>query len=191
MNKIIFNPAFIFLWAVFFFTACSTSDKYLKEVKQLESVLVIIDSSQINYKSVDTAKIRQYTAALNSNIAFVTEYNKHDTLTREQSQLVSEYSSSLRSFEVIIKQYKEVGQELLESKEQIENLIHDLKIAKIEDAKVPVYVQDELIAEARAVRTAGIIVNSSKLNSEKFEKNNPKVSELIELLKKKSNSNKH
>jgi len=189
MNSINFKTNSFLLIAAFllFFSACSNSDKYATEIRLLDSVLVKLDSAELKFNSVDISRIKQYALKLDSNLNYFNTQNK-DTLTKETAILISEYRSAGKPFKVIISQYKSLETELPESKKQIENLLHDLKKNKADDAKALFYVQNEVIAARRIIHTIDNMENLVTLYSEKFELYGPEVNELVNALKEKSES---
>ncbi|MES2593622.1 MAG: hypothetical protein V4608_17185 [Bacteroidota bacterium] len=174
-----------YILGIVLFSACGHSDKYKVEIKQLDSIKVMVDSAQLKFAAIDTSKIHKYISEINNNLDFINDTNK-DTLKTEQAFLLSEYRSSRKPFRVVIAKYATVIDELPKSKKQIENLIHDLKTDKVDEAKVAAYVQDEMIVAGSVVHAIDIMENLDKLYSEKYEANTPKVLELIESLKAKS-----
>lgn len=177
------NFFFVALLGICFFSSCSNSTKYAAEIKQLDSVLASVDSALIKFNSIDTTAMAEQLKEIKQDLK-TCEENIKDTLTIEIAALLSEYRSSAKPFKTILERHAAYKNDLSKSKQQLEHLIHDLKIDKVDASKAASYIQDELIAASKAISASDISTNLSKLYSEKFELNKPKVKAFIDSLKK-------
>ena len=180
---------FIGIVLVSLFSACSHSDKYAAEIKQLDSLSLLLDSAELKFRDIDTLKIYNYVKEIETNLDFI-EKNNTDTIGRDFAFAISEYSLLTAPLKKINKEYAKMGEEMEESKEHISDLIHDLKINKLEEDKAALYFQDERIAANRVIRDVEIIEKITKLNLEKFEEHNPKVLKFMEEIKTKQPAKK-
>lgn len=183
MGKINYKAGFYFLGIlILLLSACSNSEKYNVEIKKLDSVKILLDSAAIKFACIDVGKINRYVSEINNNLDLVDALNK-DTLKSEQAFLLSEYRSSRKPLKVIIAKYTTVADELPKSKKQIENLIHDFKIGKIDETEAKVYVQDEMIVAGSVIHATNIMENLDRMYSEKHTINTPKVLDFVNGLK--------
>ncbi len=160
------------------FSACMNTDKYNEKVKQLDSLSLLIDSAEIKFSSIDTSKIKNYSIEISQNLRLFEKSNTN-TITNETTILLAEYGRCLKCFEEINSEYSKLKNELTESKEQLENLIHDLKMDKVEETKAAGFIQEELIASSNSYQLIMAVENFYKVNLTKFEALNPKILVLI------------
>lgn len=170
--------------AVLMFSACDPSKRYAVELQQLDSLSNSLDSVQLKFVAIDTIAIHKHINELNTNLNFI-ENNNTDTVNRETAFALSDYSMLRESFKKINKECAGLIKEQKESKEQILNLIHDLKNGKVQEEKIPVYIKEEKIEADRVIQGVQILSESTKMDIEKFELNNPKVLAFIEKIKAK------
>ncbi|MGQ0828045.1 MAG: hypothetical protein ACT4ON_06595 [Bacteroidota bacterium] len=175
---------FSIIIAILVFSACNPSDKYKADIQQLDSLSHLLDSSQMKLLMIDTAKILTIETQLKANLDSV-EQNSSDTISREQALLLSEYSSSQNVFEKIKQEYVKLSSEIKRSKTQILNLIHDLTKGNLEEEQAAKYVQEEKNIANDLIKSVDVLEGVTKETLEKFETNNPKVLEFIEVIKLK------
>lgn len=183
MNKISFT-FFIGFVATLMFSACTNADKYAAELKELDSLSLLLDSAVIEFEAIDTVKIQKSINELTVNLDFI-EKNNRDTVSRETAFLLSDYSLLRTPLQKLYKAYVKNAKELKLSQEQVKNLIHDIKVNKVEESKIATYVLDERSAIHRVSQDVEIMTILYKDHLEKFEMNNPKVLEFIETIKAK------
>jgi hypothetical protein len=170
--------------AVLMFSSCDPSKRYAVELKQLDSLSNSLDSAQVKFAAIDTIEIHKHINELNINLNFI-ENNNSDTVNRETAFVLSDYSALHETFKKINKEYIELMKKQKESKEQILNLIHDLKNGKVQEEKIPVYIKDEQTEADRVIQGVEVLSESTKTSVEKFEMNQPKVLAFIEKIKAK------
>ncbi len=187
MKKINFNTIFVTFGLALFITlsACSSSTKYTEDIKMLDSMSVLVGSATAKFKTLDTVQIHQRIEELKSNLSFI-EKNNRDTIKRETAFLLSDYGLLRDPLIEINKRANELSEELEESQEQIENLVHDLKNGKVDETKANDFVQDERIAAQKAIENVEIITEITKQKMDVFEKCSPKIDELITKIKSKT-----
>lgn len=170
--------------AVLMFSSCDPSKRYAVELKQLDSLSNSLDSAQLKFTAIDTIEIHKHINELNTNLDFI-ENNNSDTVNRETAFVLSDYSMLRDTFKKINKEYVGLMKEQKESKEQVLNLIHDLKNGKVQEEKIPVYIKDEKTEADRVIQGVEILSESAKTSIEKFEMNHSKVLAFIEKIKTK------
>lgn len=163
--------------------SCSNSEKYKAEIKQLDSMMVLLDSATLKINSIDTAKMAEQLIVIKQDLKTCNEYIK-DTLSVDAAMMLSEYRSSAKPFDMILEKYTPHIEDLNKSKSQIKSLIHDLKIDKVDSEKIKQYIQDEIIAADKSIKDIDILENLAKIYSEKFETYKPQASEFISTLEK-------
>ncbi len=178
---------FLWLFAIIFlysciFVSCSNSSTYTLQIKQLDSTLVVVDSAMQKIATIDTAKIVLALNEITSDLKACQE-QINDTLPFETATLLSKYQSSVKPFKTILQKQKDVAEALSISKKQLQNLIHDFKIDKMDKNNASIYIQDELSIATQAINSVNMITNLIKLHCENFELNKPKIDAFIATLK--------
>jgi hypothetical protein len=185
-NKIHFKTfAFILnVLIILLFSACNHSDKYTKEIKQLDSLSMMLDSAEMKIIKIDTLKINKYTIEIKTNLRDF-EVNNKDSISNGNTILLSDYGRCYNPLIELNKAYSEQKHEIEESKEQIENLIHDLKINKVDEKKVTDYFMDERLAANKSIQMVIAMENVYQLYVKKYDEYNPKILDYIKKIKTK------
>jgi hypothetical protein len=166
-------------------SACSGSEKYKTEITQLNETLVLIDSANCQLNTLDTTTLKQSIQGLYSNLTFIAETVK-DTITKDKALFLSECYACENAFKKIIAYYQPTKKELLKSKKQLSDLIHDLTINKVENSKAESFTEIEIKHAHEIINTVGAMKHSADVHISKFKKNITPLTEFVNELRAKA-----
>jgi len=182
MKKIIFI-SFIVSICFLLTTSCNKSDKYTKEIKQLDSIMIAIDSSFKILKQIDTSQAGKNLKEIKNNLKTI-ETNLKDTLNYENAMLLSEYRSCKKPFQIIVDKCDYYYNELNTAKKQVDNLKHDLSIEKIDASNVNSFMSNEFTYAGKTIESIHLLHTISKMYFEKFDSTKTLTSDFINSLSK-------
>lgn len=170
-----------FTFCISLLFSCGNSSKYAKEIKQLDSISVALDSFSKLFYAIDTSAINQRLKQIGTNLKVIDE-NIKDTVSFETATVLSEYSSCRKPFRTIIQQYYIYIDNIITAKKQLADLRHDLKIEKIENTKINEYITSEITATNKLINELNVNNEIFKMYSEKQDMFEPKIKTLIDSI---------
>ena len=133
---------FRFLLPVIFlpllFSGCNNRENSAPYVQQTDSLLRRLDSSAYYFNKIDTV-------ALKATMLYCKETVEKlgNIKSKRADSLILEYGHRYRIYKHFLKKYGKLGKELTFSKNQLQNLRHDLQYELIEKGKDSLYYNQE------------------------------------------------
>lgn len=140
----------IFTYLIFFIMiSCKHSDRYKWQIRQVDSLLLMLDTNSLIIKNCDTSKIRESKNNMLTEIHYF-EKNNVNPIANETNEVLVACGNSIKPFDIILKEWTETIELMEESAEQLKNLKHDLLIGKMKEELARAYLQEELIIAQKA-----------------------------------------
>jgi hypothetical protein len=162
-------------------SSCRNPNQYQKQVKELDSLKVVLQEAIVNFNTIDSAKCVEVYAQQFTYASFI-KSNLKDTVsmaTAEQLQLFYSVGKNLVNFLVMSPDWKDEAKQTIK---QLTDLSHDLKNGSLEEETVFDFVSEEN-------RHANKIIEELKTNTELmrysldvFSKSLPVVQETVKKL---------
>jgi hypothetical protein len=139
--KKIFSTLFVFA-SIAFFTSCKNTHQYDKQIKELDSLKIVVEQAIINFKTVDSttcyeAYSKQFTYAGFINV------NLKDTVARSIANDLQTFYLTGTGMVNYLAARSNWLTEAKASTSQLTNLVHDLKNGSVEDEEVIEFITEE------------------------------------------------
>lgn len=157
-----------------------------KKITELDSTFHQLDSTGKIYLSIDGNKFDSVYLHITNNVSYL-QKNYKDTMTTEMLSSVSEYNSIRNVIEVYKNNETTTLNGLKNSKEQISNLLHDLKNSLIKEEQTIKLIEKETTAAIKIIQSIAITDSILKESIKKFDELNPKIQDLITITEEKQN----
>lgn len=168
---------------IFLSSSCKDSNQYQKQVKELDSLKVVLQEAIVSFNAVDSVKcyeayMQQYTYSTFINA------NLKDTVsleTAENLQLFYSVGKNLVNYLAMSDKWKK---ESKQSIKQLTDLSHDLKNGSLDEEEVFEYVSEEKMEAVKIVEELKTNTELVRFSLESFSKSLPIA---IETVKKINN----
>jgi hypothetical protein len=164
--------------------ACKNTGTYTAEIKNLDSLLMRIDTVYTHFQEIYTTTIRKQLININFNLDYF-EKNNQDSISKQTTLDIKEYSTIKNPFLALLKEYPEALEMQEECREQINHLKHDLKVESIDKTKAKEYFQEELIAAQDCFIKLDYLTQLNTYYQQRFAEYNPKIEALVQAIRDK------
>lgn len=154
---------FIFLFVILFFTNCKLSNPYQKQIKELDSLKIVVEEAVDYFNKIDSADCALYLAKQQTYKSFILN-NLKDTLTKSEAENIQLMMNVGNPIKVYLNQRNIWLTEAKISISQLQNLNQDLKNNALEPSETVEYINEEK-------KKAEQIIQNLKTNTELIRKN--------------------
>jgi hypothetical protein len=177
-----FAPFLIGLVALTLYTSsCKNSNHYAKQVKELDSLKVVLQEALVNFNTIDSAKCYQAYAEQFTYSTFINA-NLMDTVSRqtaENLQLFYATGKNLVNFIAMSPKWKEEAQKSIK---QLTDLSHDLKNGSVEDEEAIEFLSEEKREADKIIEELKTNTELMRFSLETFSKSLPIAQETVKKL---------
>jgi len=154
-------------------TSCA-SDKHAKQITQIDSLLVVLDSSTLKLNLLDTSVVESYYKVYTNNIKQIkSSFDSKDD--DEVWSVITRYGLLRKPLRDFKKHHTKYSEEIAFTREQLINLKADIKNNVLSEEKIIKYISDESeFVNYINFSVAGLIENTQKYFNQYLELN-PKV----------------
>ena len=184
-DSTLFNLKWIgyFFSLLIFFSSCHNKDKYLTEVKYLDSLQIILEKVAVEFRKSDTVLVAANRDSIIEHLTFIQDnYRSKDTMPRETAIFLQQYRSIKQPLDVYLKESREINEELEYSEKQTVNLIHDLRNALLEEGKAKQFFNDERLAMEQLIAKVNSLNTLVNENLKKYDEMVPGVREEVKKI---------
>ncbi len=170
-----------FVALIIYVSSCKNSNQYAKQVKELDSLKVVLQEALVNFNTIDSAKCYQAYAEQFTYSTFINA-NLRDTVskqTAENLQLFYATGKNLVNFLAMSLKWKEEAQKSIK---QLTDLSHDLKNGSIEDEEVIEFLSEEKIEADKIIEELKSNTELMRYSLESFSKSLPTAQETVKKL---------
>ena len=170
-----------FVALIIYVSSCKNSNQYAKQVKELDSLKVVLQEALVNFNTIDSAKCYQAYAEQFTYSTFINA-NLRDTVskqTAENLQLFYATGKNLVNFLTMSLKWKEEAQKSIK---QLTDLSHDLKNGSIEDEEVIEFLSEEKIEADKIIEELKSNTELMRYSLESFSKSLPTAQETVKKL---------
>lgn len=154
-------------------------------MNQIDSLQLMLDSSEMALKSIDSAKVREMGITSGKNLKDANS-NIKDSLKLEDGLLLSDYKYVHKAFDKYPEKNETFFEEIAFSKKQLTDLYSDLEKNLIDSAKAVEYYDGEEVAIHHINKNITAFVNIIKQKIIFFEENGLKIESLRDSLIRKN-----
>jgi hypothetical protein len=154
---------FIFLFVILFFTNCKLSNPYQKQIKELDSLKIVVEEAVDYFNKIDSADCASYLAKQQTYKSFILN-NLKDTLTKSEAENIQLMMNLGNPIKEYLNQRNIWLTEAKISISQLQNLNQDLKNNALEPSETVEYINEEK-------KKAEQIIQNLKTNTELIRKN--------------------
>ena len=184
MKKCLQLLSLSFLFYAGFIASCTSPHQGY--INQVDSLNVLVDSSEKMFLSIDTSLVYGNLRTAESNFQEVSAY--YDTLTREIAFLLDEYYSYKKAYKKWGGKIKPFYDEFEVVRMQLEDLKTDLEKDLIPQEKIDEYYEHEMLHIHDMMEIVVSMKTGLELIHPKFDAANEKVSLLLDSLRQENNS---
>lgn len=123
--------------------SCNPSSKYEKEISQLDSCLLLLDSLEAEYNGIEFDSLTLMVKHVVANEDSIHKYYRPDTISLEVGTKMSECKGIRKSLSNTDLQRESFGFEFEQSRKQLNNLKTDITNGVLSEEKVKQYVDEE------------------------------------------------
>lgn len=164
-------------------SSCKDSNQYQKQVKELDSLKVVLQEAIVNFNTVDSTKCAEAYTQQSTYSIFINS-NLKDTVsivTAENLQLFYSVGKNLVNYLAMSTKWKT---EAKLSVKQLTDLSHDLKNGSVEEEEVFEFVSEEKMEAIKIIEELKTNTELVRFSLESFSKSLPIA---IETVKKINN----
>ena len=179
MKSVSFLVGFIAL--TIYVSSCKNSNQYAKQVKELDSLKVVLQEALVNFNTIDSAKCYQAYSEQFTYSTFINA-NLRDTVSRqtaENLQLFYATGKNLVNFLAMSPKWKEEAQKSIK---QLTDLSHDLKNGSLEEEEVVEFLSEEKIEADKIIEELKSNTELMRYSLESFSKTLPTAQETVKKL---------
>lgn len=179
MKSVSFLVGFIAL--TIYVSSCKNSNQYAKQVKELDSLKVVLQEALVNFNTIDSAKCYQAYSEQFTYSTFINA-NLRDTVskqTAENLQLFYATGKNLVNFLAMSPKWKEEAQKSIK---QLTDLSHDLKNGSVEEEEVVEFLSEEKIEADKIIEELKSNTELMRYSLESFSKSLPTAQETVKKL---------
>ena len=162
-------------------SSCRNPNQYQKQVKELDSLKVVLQEAIVSFNTIDSVKCVEVYAQQYTYASFI-KSNLKDTVsiaTAEQLQLFYSIGKNLVSFLVMSPNWKD---EAKQSIKQLTDLSHDLKNGSLEEETVFYFVSDENRHATKIIEELKTNTDLMRYSLDVFSKSLPVAQETVKKL---------
>lgn len=162
-------------------SSCKNSNQYAKQVKELDSLKVVLQEALVNFNTIDSAKCYKAYAEQFTYSTFINA-NLRDTVSRETAenlQLFYAVGKNLVNYLVMSPKWKE---EAKQSIKQLTDLSHDLKNGSVEEEEVVEFLSEEKKESDKIIEELKANTELMRYSLETFSKTLPTAQETVKKL---------
>ena len=178
MKSVSFLVGFIAL--TIYVSSCKNSNQYAKQVKELDSLKVVLQEALVNFNTIDSAKCYQAYSEQFTYSTFINA-NLRDTVSRqtaENLQLFYATGKNLVNFLAMSPKWKEEAQKSIK---QLTDLSHDLN-GSLEEEEVVEFLSEEKIEADKIIEELKSNTELMRYSLESFSKTLPTAQETVKKL---------
>ncbi len=179
MKSVSFLVGFVAL--TIYISSCKNSNQYAKQIKELDSLKVVLQEALVNFNTIDSAKCYQAYSEQVTYSRFISA-NLRDTVSRQTAdnlQLFYMVGKNMLNFLALSPIWKE---EAHKSIKQLTDLSHDLKNGSIEDEEVVEFLSEEKIEADKIIEELKSNTELMRYSLESFSKSLPTAQETVRKL---------
>ena len=177
---------FLLLSLPFIFGSCRDNETK-EEISSIDSLYRAVLSADSLIRYVDVEKISGYKEEIVTNMGYI-QKNFNDSMTNELRILLTDYYAIRKPLRVLLSRTEFYMQELNYSKEQLQNLKHDIEQGTIEKEQFSKHLETENQAISGLVKEIRQYTDVLNTKIEFFIRTNPSILELIRKLKEEKES---
>jgi|GEM_PF-1005284 len=173
----------IFMGLILVNSSCKDPNKYQKQVKELDSLKVVLQEAIVNFNTVDSVKCSEAFTQQSTYSIFINS-NLKDTVsveTAQNLQLFYSVGKNLVNYLAMCTKWKIEGKQSIK---QLTDLSHDLKNGSVEEEEVFEFVSEEKMEAIKIIEELKTNTELVRFSLESFSKSLPIV---IETVKKINN----
>lgn len=170
----------LFLFLLFF--SCKQKIDYSKEITRLDSAVAVLTSAEQILHSADTAFLKRTMDSAAVKLSRISEKIKHDTLDKPVAMFLSnayDHSGNILNF---LENRNHLQRAVLESKNRMSNLKHDLAEDLIEQNKSAAYIVSEISAAAKISDMIKSSVNNASVSSAKLDSMQSQIAQFADSI---------
>ena len=179
MKSVSFLVGFVAL--VIYISSCKSSNQYAKQIKELDSLKVVLQEALVNFNTIDSAKCYQAYSEQFTYSSFISA-NLRDTVSKQTAdnlQLFYAVGKNLVNYLAMSPKWKEEGQKSIK---QLTDLSHDLKNGSVEDEEVVEFLSEEKIEADKIIEELKSNTELMRYSLESFSKSLPTAQETVKKL---------
>lgn len=159
--------------------SCSdNSERYKKEIAELDSLVKELDKAEIQFKAIDSEKVALTYGGLDELMEQTTELIK-DTLQKDEAILLSDFRSIKKPLREFKMRSSILKTEIVVTKDQLTHLSHDLKNGLLKEEDISKYVQSESDLAKTLIQSLNIISTIIPQQLAKYDSLKPLVLEFV------------
>jgi hypothetical protein len=166
---------------IVFIASCKNGNHYAKQVKELDSLKVVLQEALVNFNTIDSAKCYQAYTEQSTYSTFINA-NLRDTVskqTAENLQLFYAVGKNLVNYLAMSPKWKA---EAKQSIKQLTDLSHDLKNGSVEEEEVVEFISEEKIEADKIIEELKSNTELMRYSLESFSKSLPTAQETVKKL---------
>lgn len=132
----------LLIFTVFIFFSCKKSNTYAKQVKELDSLKVVLQEAVSNFNTIDSVKCYQNYSEQYTYINFIKE-NLKDTISKTEAENLQMFVSLGKNMLNYLAKKPKWTQEANTSIKQLTDLSYDLKNGNVENEEAVEFILKE------------------------------------------------
>jgi replicative superfamily II helicase len=168
---------------MFSFSNCNNSHTYDKQIKELDSLKIVLQQSVSNFKTLDSAAIYEAYAKQYTYSSFI-NVNLKDTVKRSTADNLQTFYSIGKGMVNYLAMRPKWLEEANLSMKQLSDLSHDLKNGSVEVEEAVEFINEEKKEAEKIIEELTINTNVARSYMESYTKTLPSAEEVVKQLNK-------
>lgn len=165
----------------FFISSCKNNNHYAKQVKELDSLKVVLQEALVNFNTIDSAKCYNAYAEQFTYSTFINA-NLRDTVPRQIAENLQSFYAVGKNLVNYLAMSPKWKAEAKKSIKQLTDLSHDLKNGSVEDEEVVEFLSEEKIEANKIIEELKSNTELMRYSLESFSKSLPTAQETVKKL---------
>ena len=171
--------------SLLFLFSCKQKTDYTKEILRLDSALTVLTGADKILSSVDTSELRTSYNSTAKDLHGIMEKLSKDTVKKKTAQFLSDAYERSGNILNLLSNKKFLERAIVESKQRISDLKHDLNENLIEKNRSAEYIVHELNASGKINDMVSQVIERAKLSSVKLDSMKARIIFIADSLKSK------
>lgn len=164
-----------------FICSCKNSNHYAKQVKELDSLKVVLQEALVNFNTIDSVKCYKAYAEQFTYSNFINA-NLRDTVSRQTAENLQSFYAVGKNLVNYLAMSPKWKAEAKKSVKQLTDLSHDLKNGSVEDEEVVEFLSEEKIEANKIIEELKSNTELMRYSLESFSKSLPTAQETVKKL---------
>lgn len=148
------------------------------QIQRVDSLKHVVENMIPAIDSIDWDLADDRAIICTENLKFIQQHYK-DTISKEQMIFLSDYRDAMKTFEKLMKLRDSQQKEVEHTLDQLDKLTSDLRENLVPEGKFPNYFNQELQAVNSITHNIAHMKRAFPRASDKFERTNPGVIEIV------------